>query len=494
MSVAPDDHQRQVVPRWRPSTWRESASTLSPLIAAGTAQVQRESSPEWSRAVSGWRTGMSLSTASELVGAALIFGKSNDDDARSAAQFIARMGTEASDPLQSLAGALLSGGHLTLNSGRSDARTEIPKLRSRLASDPRDALAWIDLGFWQAAGGNLAAAHRAVFAAISQSRHRFVLRSAARFYVHVGDFDRALDVLRRSGQKHDPWIAAADVAISSQANVRSAELKSATKLIESGSIAPGDLTELAAALATIELSNGDRRGARKLVERALQAPTENTVAQLVWLNQQDPRLTFRLDQFDHLTPSEARTRDETSRGNFKAALTSAWAWLDDQPFSVGPAASGSFAASSGEDDQEGALKILERGLTANPGHMLLLNNKAYALASLGRVREAEEAISRVSSGQNRGAEITLVATRGLVEYRKGNHQAGRELYDLAIGLFGAGSANKSRALLMHARESFVANAAWAKEIYADAIKTVSTTSPPEIQALKLRVEKLFNSR
>jgi hypothetical protein len=49
--------------------------------------------------------------------------------------------------------------------------------------------------------------------------HRFALRSAARFFLHVGKPDDAQTILRRSeATRRDPWLMAAEIAVSTVAD------------------------------------------------------------------------------------------------------------------------------------------------------------------------------------------------------------------------------------------------------------------------------------
>ena len=487
MTIAFDERARQVVPRWRPSRWSESARGLAPLVQTSTdLEVSRPG--EWFRAVESWRRSSSISTASELIGTAVVLAKNNDPDAKSAAQFIAQLGNEVNDAVRSFATTFLSGTLNRVEPAAGSANEEIRKLRARTIADPRDALAWIDLAFWQVTTGHSAGAQRAILAATSQSRHRFIVRSAARYFLHIGDPDQALAVLRRGTARNDPWILAADIALSGDA--KSNTIKNGFKLLGSGGVAEADATELAVALATQELGAGDRRSAKKLAQLALRYPTENTVAQMVWLNRQDSRLLFNLESYSHLNPSEALTRNATSRGAFNEALGNAWKWLRDQPFSTQPAASGSFAAASGANDYDGALKILDAGLVANPTDTLLLNNKAFALAAMGRVDEAKVVMASIGPLFDVTRRAVVVATRGLIAYREGRFDEGRQLYEDACRALTEPNI-LARATLLHAREAFLAGSPWAIQLFRKGEAAMNAGTPADVKALHEQLEKKF---
>ena len=65
----------------------------------------------------------------------------------------------------------------------------------------------------------------------------------------------------------------------------------------------------------------------------------------------------------------------------------------------------------------------------NPHEPALIDNLAFVYASLGKIKEAEEAISKVdAAGGTDLSAITLTATKGLICFRKGMIEPGRNLY------------------------------------------------------------------
>jgi tetratricopeptide (TPR) repeat protein len=110
--------------------------------------------------------------------------------------------------------------------------------------------------------------------------------------------------------------------------------------------------------------------------------------------------------------------------------------LRDQPFSASPAVHSSYIASTALEDHEEAVRIIEFGLLANPYDPNLLNNKAYSLANLGRLDDAERALDAITKHSDRSKlgimKPVLLATAGLLCYRRGAPERGRELYMTAI--------------------------------------------------------------
>lgn len=50
-------------------------------------------------------------------------------------------------------------------------------------------------------------------------------------------------------------------------------------MVESNALAPRHTSELASAIGTLEFEHGNRKGVRRMFDRAMRDPTENTVAQ-----------------------------------------------------------------------------------------------------------------------------------------------------------------------------------------------------------------------
>jgi Flp pilus assembly protein TadD len=84
------------------------------------------------------------------------------------------------------------------------------------------------------------------------------------------------------------------------------------------------------------------------------------------------------------------------------------------------------------DDPELALQFAELGLSTKPNDKLLLNNKAVALALLGRPEEARKTIQLIQLADLKDdIEATYIATLGMIEYRFGNREIGRIFYEKA---------------------------------------------------------------
>lgn len=465
MSAHFEDPERRVIPRWRPS-WVTAA--LGELRSFQTEPGRRSSLDRRGllENLAAWERQRSPVFAADLVGTALALGEYAL--AREAAECALASASQVGPAAARLARHVLGVAQDPLGAppsvSRDDRRRRISLLRRRLHSGPRDALAWMDLAREYAVLGQSAPAERATRMALSVAPdNRFVLRSASRFFLHQGDPEQANLLLRRAARtQRDPWLLAAEIAAASVAGWTSGLVRPARGLIASGNFAVGHVSELACAVATLEMHGGKRSEVRRLFGHALIQPTENAVAQASWAARQVTGLLEIDPSVYHTARSfEARAWERFAVTAWAEALEEAREWQLDEPFATRAAAFGSFVAAVGLDDFESSAAFARAGLEANPGDFLLLNNLAFALANGGRVREAREVFARIRrAGLDSPQQAMYLATSGLLSYRAGRVQEGRVLYESAIESATAAKARETRAwaTLFHAREQLLAGA------------------------------------
>ncbi len=373
--------------------------------------------------------------AGDLISTA--FGMGCGDRARDVAEAVLKSDSHIPRPLRLLAEQIVNGERplppapLEVEAGERHVR--IHKLKKRLSAWPSDALAQIDLAREYTILGQRLKAIRPVTMALALApSNPFVVRSAARFFLNDGDHDRALSLVRRAPNlAGDPWLLAAEVAISDATGRVTRFARAARGLLSRGAFSPKHLSELACALATIELESGNRRMARKLFVAGLERPTENAAAQAEWAFSE----IDNLDVTTQVAPErsyEAEAMSHLGDGDWDLAIENARLWRLDEPFSARAAYFGSWTASVVRDDAELALQFANFGLSTKPKDKLLLNNKAVALARLGRPEEARRAIQLIPVADLKdGMEATYIATQGMIEYRFGNPEIGRILYEKA---------------------------------------------------------------
>ena len=484
MSFADGRRKRQVVPRWRP--WRVTTRLGLADSREGVRVVPSPDTQSVAQRLDDWTRHGDAFHAGDLLGTA--FGVGCEDRARHAAEAVLKESYRRTPaPLRLLAERILNGETplpstpLALDAGARHAR--IHNLKARLRAWPNDALAHIDLAREYTILGQRSRAVRPVITALAQAPGSpFVIRSAARFFLNDGDHERALSVVRRAPNlQADPWLLSAEVAISDAAGRATRFAKAARSLLSRGAFSPKHLSELACALATIELESGNRRLARKLFVTGLENPTENAAAQAEWAFGEIDNLAVAT-QVAPERSYEAEALSHLGRGEWDLAIENARLWRLDEPFSARSAYFGSWTASVVRDDAELALQFANLGLSTKPKDKLLLNNKAVALALLGRPIEARQALQLISPADLQdGLEATYVATQGLIEYRCGQPEVARALYESARELTRKRKNAREEAwsMLFQAREERRFDASAAERLVSDARERIKLLRPRE---------------
>lgn len=440
MTASRGQDERVVLPLWRP--WRASqeqrelgslATGASTLEQAATAEEVERELANRVREFERWR---GVHYAGDVVSTAVVLGLESRTEVRDAAEELQRSGSAAA---RSLAEDVLAGSRRIVASEPplvQDAKilwSWIAKQKLILQEQPRNTLAWADLALAHTVLGQDSAAENAIRVALAEANgNRFILRAAARYYVHHEDFDRARDILTgdTARLRSDPWLLSAEIALADATNGPQRHASYARTLLDRG-FAPHDVSELASALATIDLKSGNVKRAKRLLTSAMVDPTDNSVAQAEWSVQRG----LDVGSSEHLDlprTYEARARFHYRTEEFPEALRFGELWLADQPFAVDPALFTSFLAATFMGDQSAAIRACKIGLRANRNNPTLLNNMAFSLACSGRTAEARSYLNRVQAGVS-GVEAGMItATRGLIAYREHNSAAGRDYYRQAV--------------------------------------------------------------
>ncbi len=434
MSSPLSDVQREILPRWR-SVSETIAARESMPARTGNITLPADFLAE---KIVAWQKERSLPFATELIGAAFVLQR--NQEAAEAAEFVLAHRNDATPAAVTLAERVLLDRAPRARPARVDreaTRAAVREYKRVTRTYPRSAFGWAELARNYALLGLLPQALNAMTVAVRMGpNNRYILRSAARLYVHSGDPERAHQVLTAAPiTNSDPWLIAAEISTAGLAQRAPLFARAGQRLLEAQRFSPFDVGELASALGTLQAKAADLRHARKLLRLSLKQPNENVIAQARWANRQDiidvdPALFRSAQNF------EAHAWYSFYQGEWKEALKATKRWLHDQPFSASPAVHSSYIASTALEDHEEALRLAEFGLLANPYHPSLLNNRAYSLANLGRLDEAERALDIAAKHSDRH-QITLMgpvllATAGLVYYRRGDPTRGGQLYLTAI--------------------------------------------------------------
>ncbi|MCY0996233.1 hypothetical protein OWM54_03690 [Myxococcus sp. MISCRS1] len=494
MTLPVHEKNRRILPRWR-----DFDETLDQRELAGEGtQVRPPLDEEYlneKKVV--WEHEKTITAAAELIGSALVYDKMAAGV--EAARFVLQAQSES--PLRCMAEDLLAlhegegkSREVLLNVERSFFAEKVKNLRMATRRGPRDPIAWLDLAHAYSSLGLNDKARRPLDAATALApSSRFIARGAARFFVHVGEAERAAKWLgSRANLELDPWILAAEIATTSLTGHTSTHARFAMKSIGRKSWSESEVTELASALGTLELEAGNTKAAKKLFRLSLMRPSDNAVAQAEWAERRGHVLLLEESAFATPRAFEASAKRNLSLGKHGRALDDAWKWLRDEPFSREPAAFGSYVASILLEDYVEAERMLEVSLVANPRDKLLLNNIAFTLASRGQIKKAEYFLGR-AAGPTGDARISavLVATAGLVAFRRGSLGEGRELYRVAIDLFERQGEGKFAlmARLFLAREERLAGVLGANDALVELRARLKGSRDPDLLLLLHRLEQ-----
>ena len=451
MSQLYDTKNRQIIPRWYPF---QTACMMGDLIPNTSLQIPDSiSSESYLDKIRDWRITPSISHAIDLVGTALVIGDNDNKYVHDAATFIISKTGESS--ALGLEMAKLYNGEvkshdstiLPLKHSKNENYLNIAHLKIVVRQYPRNAVAWSDLAYYYTIMGQQQQAEQCMDIAVSLARdNRFVLRSATRCYLHLNSPDKALYHIHKSNLKTvDPWVVSSEIAVSEGTGFRPRLVKLARNLIQDRNFSDWSINELAGSLCTLEVRSGSIRKSKKLLNQALKEPNENTLAQLEWLGR-SLREEITRPQKEIVARFEADTWLQLEEGEYQKALAFAKNWYHFQPFSSRSAILASYIASTCLDDNHQAIEIAEEATKSSPDSLMLKNNHAFALASLDRIDEALKITTDLENSLlDESFSYTLAATKGLIQFRKGDLIGGRELYRRSIDGFQKLQDNKSKA-------------------------------------------------
>lgn len=314
-------------------------------------------------------------------------------------------------------------------------KANVHSLRASLSRYPQQALLWSELARSYIVLREDDKARRAMACAVQLAcRSTYIRRSAARMHLHLGDPNSALKVVRdHPNFRGDPRMLSADIAIASRSELPLRFAKQGLQMLKDVNFRPSHLSELAAALGTVELESGKHKNSRALFARSLREPSENTLAQIQWATERDDHIVMPNEAWQVARPYEAQALAARLEGDWDAVLTATEMWQQDEPFAMRPAAFGSFATFSPEQIER-AERLATRALLANPHSVELHNNRAVARAYLGdlagALQDVKDSVNCSSSNHP-----YLIATLGLIAYRSGDHAQGALGYSTALAHF-----------------------------------------------------------
>ena len=451
-----DDLHRNMLPLWR--SYEETVIARELEFNGRVALPARFDRFYSFRAA--WRAKHTIITAADLVNAAVASGNQQGSDVLNAAEFMLQHSVECSPLALDVAKSIIEmpqspvdtslikkptfeaqadGLIKRLKTQEEETKARIGLLRKQVHSHCYNPIAYCELARCYATLGMDERAKQYInYAVYLAPQSRYVARCAARFYVHIGDFDRAKKVLIANGRVNsDPWVMSAEIAVESLMGKSSRYIQIGRKLVMSGNVSAFSSSELCFAICNEDRDSGKRKDARKMYEKGIIDPNDNSLAQAEFFAKEDLNINLDLTSFNSiLHKNEAETRKALSQGNYEEAFIYSLKWMQDYRFEHRPIEFAFGLSCDYLKKYDYAIEIVRAFIKSNPKDPAAVNNLVYALGLSDRVEEAERELLKIDLKQyrtgNTNNSICLLATCGLIEYRKGNIETGRELYNTSI--------------------------------------------------------------
>lgn len=428
------DKDRKVIPRWRTfeATLRlKELGPVTPPRAHEKVTTDFLAQKKWD-----WRKHQTVGHAADLVGTALTLGR--EREVPEAARFLLQENFNASPWARELAVRVLRPpdniDRVELSPEALDKQileARVRTFRNLLRTEPRDPVTWVELSHTYAILGQRAQAERSMNVASQLAKNnRFVLRSASRLWVHFDDSEKAHAIISKADRTpHDPWLLAAEIAIGSINDKTPTFIRHARGMLSKGQFPPSQTSELASAIATLELASGSIKKSKKLFGQSLEDPTENSIAQAAWASRQNSAICLDDKYLGRPNTFEARSWSFYIQSRWGEVVKECKLWQADQPFSSRPYEHGSYVSAVALEDYETSQRFAKQGLMANPLNFTLLNNLAFSSINRADIDKAKETLSRMKRLQlSEHNRIVLQATQGLLAFRTGDIAVGRQFY------------------------------------------------------------------
>lgn len=442
-----DKHElsdRHAIPRWLSLQQSKKLGELgsislveNPLQKTMIEQAHQYLETELARQKSRWVNDKDISNAEELLSIALVADRVQDEEVLDAINLLINS-CDTTDSVSLFARRALSGfasveDELPLL--EANIRLEIARRKKIISVNPRDSLRLTETALLYASIGQTGSSESLIRKALILSPNdRYVLRASARFFMHVGDQERARSLLMRTAaSKQDPWLKSALLAVESAMGRSPNGWRGAKALLSNSNFSERDLSELAVQMGTLEFSGGSRKQGLRLMRQGALSPTENAVAQIEWVGRQKRAFRQEEVEFDVSLSHEASAFAAYERLDWDEALAQCEAWCQVEPFSARAPVFGSFVASVSASSLDRGIRLAQNGLIANPRNVALLNNCAVLNALNGNLEVARQVLAKVELLDRTPEDgIILLATQGLIEFRAQNWAVGAHLYSQAI--------------------------------------------------------------
>ena len=370
--------------------------------------------------------------------------------------------------------------------------------------NPNNPLAWLNISREYAIVGEKEKSRKCMLTALHLAKdHRWITRTAARAFVHYDEKDIAHSIiLKSSNLKNDPWLIATEMAVARLNDKETKFWKAGKKLLDSGLDAIHK-TELASSFGTLELLDGATKKAKGYFKQSLINPNKNSLAQAKWAERRNGiKNLVQVSQAQKHNAYEAQYWEAYTQKNMTAALSYAQSWLKEEPYSSGPPMAISYLAAL-LDDYELINSTTDKGLIANPDNTTLKLNRIFAWVAtldVGHITNKDavsaeryiKELKDIIKDSQWYDSAHAMANIGMLSYRLGNLEQGRQRYEKAAEYFTANDSSAKIVLYVnHLREALISEATWAKDILVATQKLLTKNSSSTTPGAEFYLEKIL---
>jgi len=314
----------------------------------------------------------------------------------------------------------------------------IKDVRAKKKLYPLNSLQWCNLGFFYTRLGLIKKAEKSFRIAINlNNSNRYIVRSVARFFLHIGNKEYGHHILTMSPRiNYDPNLISAEIAFSELLGKKSKFIDKGIKLKDDDNLTIFEKNELLAQIATLEFAHGKNSKGKILLKECLISPNENSLAQIAFL---EKKCLLDLLPKDHSTVNcqfEALARINFGNLDFKESFENAKNWHKFQPFSINPAMYASYIAAIIFNNYQEAIDIANSIIKIAPNNFLINNNLAFYYARNNDIEKAIKTLKKININElDTHEKAVLSATNGLIAFKSGYIDTAKRGYDGAIQYF-----------------------------------------------------------
>lgn len=469
---------RQLIPRWHTS--RKAMSLQFPSLSVSPKKASDYQNDSFlDKAKRHWHEEKNYVNAIELHTSLTVRGVYSDVDGDDALRFLLTIEGQLPKGARDLIAPQIK--HIDKSKNYyTYSPTEVGKIISRLrsivAKFPKDYMTWCDLGFYYTILGMTEKAERCMEISWNLCNgHPYIARSYARFFVHNDEPEKALWLLKKSGGLNkDPLITSASIAIGSAFEIGGVDISKARRLLDGYTGIRAFSSELAASIGTLEYNNGKKKKAKDYFKSALIEPSENALSQYKWLCHKTG-FSVNGDPNGNALTVEGNVHQLYVQGNFEDCRAKLLELFSFQPISDGPISDAGYMSLVGLNDPDFVIQLSENRVPKTHMSFGELNNLTVAKLMKNDLESAEvcmRLLAKKIDPEKPDFRGIYLATSGLVMFKLGDVDSGKDLYQKAIKYFESRKAYRSVALAEH--------------YYSNCVKEID---PPLFENLRKNVEK-----